>query len=622
MPTTTALPRWDMTPFFPGLDSKEFETALAQVDLGTAELEALFDTAGVGAGTPLPMSPELKAQVEAAIHAYNALMEEVRLIGAYIAAFVTTDTRDELAQARDSEFKSRQPKLAKLGTRLTAWFGRLPIADLCAASPTIEAHRYALEKGAFLATKLMSPEEEALAADLRPTGISAWSKLHGDWTSQLEVAVQWPPDLGPQTSDLRPARLSMSQVRNLAYDPDRAVRKAAFEAELAAWKAAEIPCAASINSIKGEVNLIARKRGWDSPLDETLFVAQIDRETLDAMLGAAQESFPAFRRYLKAKAKALGLSQCSFYDIFAPLPSESFLGPQTSDLRPSAGRNWSFDEGMAFVVEQFRTYSDKLADFAQRNYDERWIDAEPRNGKHDGAYCMGLKGDVSRVFMNYKTAFGSVSTLAHELGHAYHNVCLANRTYLQRATPMTLAETASIFCETIIRTAGQERVPDAEKLTILEASLQGSCQVVVDITSRYLFESEVFEKRRARELSARELCEIMVDAQRQTYGDGLDEAALHPYMWAVKPHYYSGRSFYNFPYMFGLLFGLGLFARYQEAPEAFKEGYDDLLSSTGLADAATLAKRFDIDTRSKDFWRSSLKVIEVDIERFEALVDG
>lgn len=623
MPTATALPHWDMTPFFPGLDSKEYEAAVANIDRDAAALEAFFDAHDVGAGAKLTVTPELVKAVEEAIDGYNAMMEQVRLVGAYVSAFVTIDTRNELAQARDSELKFQQPKLAKLGTRLTAWFGRLPVGEVCSASETAKAHAYALEKGAFLATRLMSPKEEALAADLRPTGISAWSKLHGDWTSQLEVAVELPT--GVQT-------LSMSQVRNLAYDPDRAVRKAAFEAELAAWKAAETPCAASLNSIKGEVNLIAKRRGWGSPLDETLFAAQIDRKTLDAMLDSARESFPAFRRYLKAKAKALGIDKCAFYDIFAPIDvaqagslrnpagaSEAGLGGKEAKAGSPgySGRSWQFDEGMAFVIEQFGTYSDKMADFAQRTYAERWIDAEPRSGKHDGAYCMGLHGDVSRVFMNYKTSFGSVSTLAHELGHAYHNVCLANRTYLQRATPMTLAETASIFCETIIRTAGQAKADDAEKLVILEASLQGSCQVVVDITSRYLFETEVFGKRGARELSARELCEFMLDAQRKTYGDGLDETALHPYMWAVKPHYYSGRSFYNFPYMFGLLFGLGLYARYQSDPDGFKAGYDDLLSSTGLADAATLAARFGIDTRSPEFWRSSLGVIEEDIERFE-----
>jgi oligoendopeptidase F len=184
---------------------------------------------------------------------------------------------------------------------------------------------------------------------------------------------------------------------------------------------------------------------------------------------------------------------------------------------------------------------------------------------------------------------------------------------------MTLAETASIFCETIIRHAGLKTGDAQEQIAILEASLQGACQVVVDIASRFIFETGVFEARRRRELAVAELNELMLDAQRQTYGDGLDPDALHPYMWAVKGHYY-GSHFYNYPYMFGMLFGLGLYARYQADPEAFKQSYDDLLSSTGLADAATLAERFGIDIRTPDFWRASLAIVRADIDRFEQLI--
>jgi oligoendopeptidase F len=188
---------------------------------------------------------------------------------------------------------------------------------------------------------------------------------------------------------------------------------------------------------------------------------------------------------------------------------------------------------------------------------------------------------------------------------------------------MILAETASIFCETIVREAALEQADAQEQLDILEGALQGACQVVVDITSRFLFEQQVFEQRRRRELSVDELNRLMLDAQRQTYGDGLDRAALHPYMWAVKGHYYSaGRSYYNFPYMFGLLFGLGLYAQYERDPEQFKAGYDDLLASTGMDDAPTLAERFGIDVRSTDFWTASLDLIRSDIDRFEELVNA
>ncbi|HVL38094.1 MAG TPA: M3 family metallopeptidase, partial [Fimbriimonadaceae bacterium] len=315
--------------------------------------------------------------------------------------------------------------------------------------------------------------------------------------------------------------------------------------------------------------------------------------------------FPTFRRYLRAKARALGLERLAWYDLFAPIGA--------------GAREWTYREACDFVAEHFGNYSPKMRDFALRSFSERWIDAEPRAGKVDGAYCSPLRADESRILMNFKPSFSSVSTLAHELGHAYHNLCLNGRTPLQRETPMTLAETASIFCETIVKRAAVSEGSAEERLAILEGSLQSFCQVVVDITSRFLFETRVFEGRAERNLSPDELCEAMLDAQRQTYG-GLDPDCLHPYMWAVKPHYYDRYSYYNFPYMFGLLFGLGLYARYEAEPEAFRASYDDLLSSTGLADAAGLAGRFGIDIRTPEFWRGSLGVIGRDIEEFERAV--
>src|SRR5690606_5913703 len=232
-----------------------------------------------------------------------------------------------------------------------------------------------------------------------------------------------------------------------------------------------------------------------------------------------------------------------------------------------------------------------------------------------------LRNDESRILANYEPSFNSVSTLAHELGHAYHNLTLAGRTPLQHSTPTTLAETASIFCERIVVQAALGSASEQEQIAILEASLQNACQVVVDITSRFLFERRVLEQRQQRELSIDEFKNLMLDAQRETYGDGLDANALHPYMWAVKGHYY-GATFYNYPYMFGLLFGLGLYARYEADPDNFKAGYDDLLSSTGMGDAAELAARFGINTRSVDFWRNSLNVVRRDIDTFVALIDA
>ncbi|MEA2582189.1 MAG: hypothetical protein QOF33_274, partial [Thermomicrobiales bacterium] len=450
------------------------------------------------------------------------------------------------------------------------------------------------------ARHLMSPVEESLAAELHLSGGSAWEKLHGNLTSQILVPIEL---------DGETRQLPMSEIRNLAYNEDRDVRRRAYEAELAAWEAAALPIAASLNGIKGEANVLNARRNWPDPLDLAVFQNRIDRPILDAMLAAARDAFPDFRRYLRAKASLFGTDQLAWYDLFAPIGA--------------GNRDWPYGDATDFIVSQFGTFSDRMRDLAARAFRDQWIDAEPRSGKVDGAFCMYLRGDESRILANYTPSYSGVSTLAHELGHAYHTFAQADRTILQADTPSTLAETASIFCETIILEAALEHATPSEEVAIIENSLQEATQTVVDITSRFLFEQRLFAARQHRELSVDELNELMLDAHRETYGDGLDAALLHPYMWAVKGHYYSvNHAFYNFPYMFGLLFGLGLYARYRQDPESFKTGYDELLSSTGLADAATLAARFGIDLRSSAFWQESFDVVRRQIDRFLELTSN
>ncbi|MDY0019991.1 MAG: M3 family oligoendopeptidase, partial [Anaerolineae bacterium] len=575
------LPRWNMQVVYPGLDSAEFEASFQEMVQAIDRLVTFFDEQAIMLReTSLPITPSTAATFEQALEQINILGRHIHLLDSYITSFTTTDSRDMLAQSRCSQLQKQQVRFSQLQTRFTAWIGSLKdVEALIAASAPAREHAHALHRAVIEATHLMSPAEEALAVELRLTGGSAWAKLYHNFTSQITTEVVLPT--GPQ-------RLPMTAIRNLAFDPDRKVRQAGYEAEIAAWEANALPIAASLNSLKGEMLALSRKRGWDSPLDVALFYNAIDRETLKAMMETSREAFPEFRRYLKAKARALGVPRLAWYDLFAPVGKSQ--------------KQWSFEEARAFIIEQFGTYSDALADLARRAFEERWIDAGPRDGKRGGAFCMWLRNDESRILANYQSAYGGMGTLAHELGHAYHNLRRAPSTYIQRRTPMTLAETASTFCETIVREAALAHADRLEQLAIIEASLQDTLQVVVDITSRFIFESQLFEKRQDQELSAEEFSEIMLQAQRDTYADGLDGDLLHPYMWAVKPHYYDS-TFYNFPYMFGQLFSLGLYARYRDDPEAFKRSYDTLLSNTGMASAADLAAAFGFDLRSPDFWR-------------------
>jgi pepF/M3 family oligoendopeptidase len=600
MATTTAeLPRWDLQSVFPGVRSPELDAAVAEVVADIETLGARFDALGID-GDGHPSADEAAAAFDEMVERLNTIIDRFSTIASYVTCLVTADSRDGEAQARQSELRLQGVTLEKLSIRLTAWIGTLDVEALVGRSEAAKAHEFTLRRAQVEATHLMGAAEEDLAAELGPSGGGAWNKLYGTVTSQIAV---------PFERDGTVEELPITAIRNMAYDPDPEVRRLGYEAELDAWQRWSVPLAAAMNSIKGEVNTLALRRGWASALEESLFSTTLDRETLDNMLAAARESFPDLRRYLRAKARALGQETLPFHDLFAPLSAGE------------GGREWTYDEASRFIVEQFATYSDALRDLAARAFGESWIDAGPRAGKVGGAFCIHIRDGASRVLANYNPSYDAVSTLAHELGHAYHNLRRAPRTPLQRRTPMTLAETASTFCETLVRDAALRDASPGEQVEILEAWLQGCTQIVVDISSRFLFEQAVLDRRQARELAVDELDELMLDAQRETYGDGLDPGRLHPKMWAAKPHYYSAdRSYYNYPYLFGLLFALGLYARYREEPDSFRGGYDDLLSSTGMADAATLARRFGIDLRSIDFWRSSLQVIREDVDRFEQLI--
>jgi pepF/M3 family oligoendopeptidase len=596
------LPRWEVASFFPSLDSRELHAAHEGVTADLARLEALYDRHDVRDGprvAPTLADHEAVAEVLAAT---NTLMEQVRLVNAYLYAHVSTDARDDAASGLQSQLQQELAPLTRLTKRFEAWtarFGAEALTQGPGATDVAAGHAFAIAKAAASAEHQMSEAEEGLAADLRLSGSSAWARLHRDLTARL-------------TADVDGAVLPMSVVRGMAHDPDAGVRRRAYDAELVAWEGAAVPLAAALNGAKGEAVVVNTRRGWRDALEPALFTNNVDRATLDAMTEAVVASLPHFRRFMHAKAQLLG------HEAGRGLP----WWDQVAPVAARGGRAPTFDWTAAtnHVREAFASFSPSLEALASRAIDDAWIDAEPRDGKVGGAFCLPVRGGESRVLLNFDGSFDSVQTLAHELGHAYHNTNLGERSPLQRQTPMALAETASIFCETIVVAAGLADADDAGRLVLLNTDLQGAAQVVVDIHSRFLFESELCRRRATRTLSIPELNEMMLDAQRQAYGDGLDGDAMHPYMWAVKGHYFT--PFYNWPYTFGLLFGIGLYARYLDDPDRFRQGYDDLLSSTGLGDAASLAARFDIDVRSTAFWSSSLDVLRGRIDDFVSIVDA
>ncbi|HJQ41671.1 MAG TPA: M3 family oligoendopeptidase [Jatrophihabitantaceae bacterium] len=591
---TESLPRWDLTPFYPSLESRELAGAHEAIGAGVARLTALYDKHDVRDGDAVELDDEAITAFEEVVRETNDLQDEVRQVNAYLYAFITTDAHEDRAAALYSQMQTQLAPLRTLSTRFAAWVARLGADALIDKSQVAADHAWPLRKAEFAATHQMTEAEEGLAAELNLTGSAAWNKLHGDVSARL-------------TGTVNGDELAITVIRNLAMDADATVREAAYRAELVAWESASVPLAAAMNGIKGEANTVNRRRGWKDSLAPALFYNAVDRTTLEAMQSAVVDSFPDFRRYLRTKANVLGHGDrgLPWWDLFAPVGD-----PAASEC------TWA--DAVTNVHDAFASYSPALAALADRAFAEGWVDAEAHEGKRGGAFCMSVRGDESRVLLNYSGTFDSVSTLAHELGHAYHNTNLAHRTAMQRQTPMALAETASIFCETILVQSGLAAAEGdaARQLVLLDTDLTGAAQVVVDIHSRFLFEKRVFEERADRVLSVSELCEFMTDAQLATYGDGLDPNELHPYMWAVKPHYY-GMAYYNWPYTFGLLFGIGLYARFTADPDRFRLGYDDLLSATGLGEAAELAARFGIDVRDEGFWTDSLDVIRGRIDDYE-----
>lgn len=597
----TKPPRWDLSNIYPGLETEPFKADLARFDQLTSEIETYLNA---HSGTQLQGDAStLSTQLGWLLDRFNQIYRLSTTMQAYIFSFVSTDSFNQTARRIQSEFEQKSVRLDKLGKRFESFIGK-NAAHLEEAIPLDErtqTHAFFLRESAEQSRYLMSEAEESLASELNLSGARAWNKLQGTVTSQMTVDFELDGEV---------QQISMPALVNLRSHPDGEVRRRAYEAENSSWEKLLETLAAAMNGIKGSVITLNRRRGREDCLHSAIDAARIDRETLETMLDAMRDSFPMFHRYFRAKAARLGKERLPWYDLFAPMGKVE--------------TRFSYDEAVEYILEQFDNFSPELAQFAKRAFDQNWVDAEQRPGKRGGAFCMDLPAvKESRILSNYDGSLDSVFTLAHELGHAFHNECInqAGKTELQAITPMTLAETASIMCETIVFNAVIQRVESIdEELAILETSLISDAQVIVDIYSRYLFEKEVFERREEAELSADEFNEVMERAQKATYGDGLDEAYLQKYMWTWKPHYYSsGRSFYNFPYAFGALFGYGLYAIYKERGSDFVDDYKALLASTGEATAADLAARFGIDIRARSFWDKSLAGIGERIKRYQEI---
>lgn len=569
---------WQLDDLYPSYESEAFQGDLASLDEFKDEMLAL------------KLEDSLEA-VKAVIDLKERLYITTRRLSAYISLNLSTNATDEESTNYQNMLSNKLNQLTKFQAKMNRFLGDLTV-DVSQDQDLADYAFYFKEMKEDRKYLLSDEVEEAVSRMGRSAG-HAWSNLQGFLTSQAEA-------------NFRGEKKTLSELRNLAYDKDADVRQEAYQVELSLYDQLKDSVAFSLNNVKSHVLDVSDMRGYASPLEQTLLQSRMSQETLDALLTAIKESLPSFRRYLKHKASVLGhKGSLPFYDLFAPMGDTN--------------QTFTVEETKTYLVDKFSQFSPDLAEMTATFYEKNYMDFYPRKGKRGGAFCANLPFiSQSRIMLNFDGSLNNVLTIAHELGHAYHGTKIQSHRPLNWGYSMPVAETASTFNEAIVMNhLLADAASDDEKVAVIEQYLQDVTQIIVDIYSRYLFETAVFDKRQRSFMFAPQLAELMVNAQKEAYGDGLDEASLHPYMWINKSHYYSsGLSFYNFPYAFGGLFSRGLYEQYLQEPTSFVEQYGELLNKTTVASVEETAAVMDIDVTQVDFWRTALKGIEDYVDQF------
>ncbi len=583
---------WDLTPLYASFDSPEYQRDIKKFEELIKDLvkwteENLKDTEN---------APH---KVEEFLRKYIEIEEIGEKVGHY--AFLTMSVEADNEDA--AKYADRVQVLASLLTpamvRFERFLASLESLDDVLKTPLAKEHEYWLRKRREHARRLLTEKEEEVIAQMKTTGGYSWSRLRGTVTAKLTGTIE---------IDGEEKELSINALRNMAYDKDPEIRRKAYEAELAAYPKVEDTVASALNYIKGEYIFITKRRGYSDPLQATLEYMHLDRDTFETVMGVIRENLDVFRKYLRHKAKLLGHEGgLPWYDLFAPIGKFE--------------KKYTIDEAKEFILSVFKQFDEELYGLARRAFEEKWIDYTPRKGKRGGAFCAKVHTiGQSRIMANFDGSFDGITTLAHELGHAFHNYNQRNESILNATSPMPIAETASIFNEVLVIEKTLPTLEKDEQVFVLEKDISGNTQVIVDIMSRFIFESEVFRRRAEGVISVAGLKEIMLNAQKEAYGDGLDHEYLHPYMWLIKPHYYSpDLHFYNFPYAFGLLFSRGLYAMYKREGEEFIPKYKELLRNTGKYDVEDIGSIIGVDLRERFFWQASMEGLAEEIERFIAL---
>lgn len=579
---------WDLTVFYKDFDDPEFKDDLARLP---KEIDAF--TAAIAA----PAEDEVEKLVSL-VHQEEALSNLFERLSLMIELTLSVDANNKAANAAMAPLMRAVMGSSLASNAFSRYLASLENLDaIIDADDELKARAFALREAAEDAKHQLPEALEKPVLKMQLSGGEAFSQLRDKLDATLLV-------------DYDGKQIPLSAVRALAYDSDADTRRRAYEAELASYKKIELPMSFCLNNLKAEGETMAALKGYKGVLDMALAHSRMDEKTLEAMWTAIREALPELREYFKAKGRLLGHENgLPFYDLFAP------VGQST--------RTYTVEEARALLLDLFGKFCPEMGEMMRTAFDEGWIDMYPREGKSGGAFCSGYYAkNISRVMTNFAGSASDVSTLAHELGHAFNNRMLHHKPIMMTETPMPLAETASTFNETLLISQLLKTATPEEELTLLDSCLTEQTQTMVDIYSRFLFEQKVVAAQADHALDVDELKETMLWAQEQSYGDGLDPEYRHPYMWACKSHYYStGVHFYNFPYAFGGLFARGLYARYEKEGEAFVPVYCDLLSRFGSDTIANVTASVGIDVTTPDFWREAVESVLVQVRRFVELAD-
>lgn len=584
---------WDLDVFFEGgSDSPEFAEHLKNASEEITQFKKEVES-----WQPSDQASE-GARLASLVEIFDGAARKVRQAGAFVSCLHAQNTGDKKA----GQLKSAVTELsASLQTALTIFDQKLSsfsktVWEELVQEGLLQELRFVLTERRERAAEKLSEKEESAINALSVDGYHGWGQMYDLLVSNTKI-------------NYKEESLSVGQAANKLSDADRSVRKEIFAQWEKAWGEKEDFYSNTLNHLAGFRLNVYKMRGWEDVLKEPLDINRMKKETLDAMWQVISDNKEPFVQFLNRKAKLLGLEKLSWYDLDAP------IGSTESKM--------SYQEGADFIVENFEQFGKEKADFAKMAFENKWIEAEDRPGKAPGGFHTFFpESSQSRIFMTYSGTPSNVSTLAHELGHGFHTYAMRDLHLLNRNYAMNVAETASTFAEMIVSDASVKNAETKEeKLSLLEDKIQRSVALLMNIHSRFLFETKFYEERKQGTVNPERLGELMENAQTEAYGGALEQ--YHPLFWASKLHFFiTGVPFYNFPYTFGYLFSLGIYALAQEEGKGYEEKYIALLKDSASMTVEDLAqKHLNVDLTKKDFWEKAVRMCVEDVEEFMALTE-